>query len=65
MMTDPTPSARRALTQVDTKLVQTADFTDQESQRVLRVVVCAIARELGREAAQEYFAELIRQSKAS
>jgi hypothetical protein len=40
-----------------------ADFSDHESQRVLAVAARAVARELGREAAREYFAELIGKPK--
>ena len=36
-----------------------ADFSDLESQRVFAAAARAVARELGREAAREYFAELI------
>lgn len=64
-MAGPTRSARRPLTLVDTKSVQPTDFSDPESQRVLTVAARAVARELGREAAREYVAELIRKSKAS
>lgn len=35
------------------------DFSDPESQRVLTVAARAVARELGREAAREYFDELV------
>ena len=59
-MSRPTRSPRRPLTLVDTKSVQLADFSDPESQRVLTLAARAVARELGREAAREYFAELIR-----
>lgn len=54
-----TRSARRQLTLVDRKSVPPADFSDHESQRVLAAAARAVARELGREAAREYFAELI------
>ena len=64
-MPRPTRSARRPLTLVETKSVQPADFSDRESQRVLAAAVRAVARELGREAAREYFAELIGKPKAS
>lgn len=39
--------------------VDPVDFSDLESQRVLAVAARAVARELGRQAAREYFAELI------
>lgn len=39
------------------------DFNDRESQRVLVAAASAVARELGREAAREYFAELIGKPK--
>jgi hypothetical protein len=35
------------------------DFSDLESQRVLEAAATAVARELGREAARQCFAELI------
>lgn len=60
-----TRAARRPLTVMDTKSVQPADFSDFESQRVLTAAARAVARELGREAAREYFAELIGKPKAS
>ena len=41
------------------------DFSDRESQRVLTAAAHAVAHELGREAAREYFAELIGTPKAS
>lgn len=41
-----------------------ADFTDAESQRALSAAARAVARELGREAAREYFATLIGKSRA-
>ena len=56
---------RRPLTLVETKSVQPTDFSDLESQRVLAAAARAVARELGREAAREYFAELIGKPKAS
>ena len=34
-----------------------SDFSDAESQRVLTLAACAVARELGRQAAREYVAE--------
>jgi len=40
------------------------DFSDAESQRVLTRAAEAVARELGREAAREYFAQLIGKPKA-
>ena len=42
-----------------------ADFNDPESQRVLAAAASAVARELGRQAAREYFAELLVQPKRS
>ena len=59
-----TRSARRPLTLVETKSAQPADFRDLESQRVLAAAARAVARALGREAAREYFAELIGRPKA-
>lgn len=41
-----------------------ADFSDAESKRVLADAALVIARELGRDAAREYFAELIGNRKA-
>ena len=60
-----THAARHPLTLVDTQAVPAADFSDVESQRVLAAAARAVARELGREAAREYFAELIGKPKAS
>jgi hypothetical protein len=40
---------------------QAQDFSDPESQRVLAAAARGVARELGRQAAREYFAELIGQ----
>jgi hypothetical protein len=57
-------SARRPMTFVDTKSVVPADFSDLESQRVLAAAARAVAHELGREAAREYFAELIGKPRA-
>jgi hypothetical protein len=39
------------------------DFSDPESQRVLRAAARAVAYELGRQAGGEYFAEVLRQSR--
>jgi hypothetical protein len=52
------------LTLIERKSVQPADFSDHESQRVLAAAACAVARELGREAAREHFAAVIRKPKA-
>jgi hypothetical protein len=60
-----TRSTRHPLTLVETRSVQAADFSDIESQRVLTVAARAVARELGREAAHEYFAQLIGKPKVS
>jgi hypothetical protein len=49
----------RPLNLVEPKSAPGADFSDIESQRVLAVAAKAVARELGRQAAREYFAELI------
>jgi hypothetical protein len=49
----------------ETPAVHATDFSDAESQRVLTAAACAVARELGRQAAREYFAELIGHSKVS
>ena len=40
------------------------DFGDPESQRVLAAAADAVAYELGREAAREYFSKLIGKPKA-
>lgn len=37
-----------------------ADFSDAESKRILTLAARAVAYELGREAAREYFGELLR-----
>jgi hypothetical protein len=60
-----TRSPRRPLTLAATESVPAADFSDLESQRVLAAAARAVARELGREAAREYFAKLIGTPKAS
>jgi hypothetical protein len=39
------------------------DFNDPDSQRLLTVTARAVAYERGREAAREYFDELLRESK--
>ena len=62
-MPRPTGVAHCSRTLVEAKSAQAADFSDLESQRVLAAAVCAVARELGREAAREYFAELIRKPR--
>lgn len=55
--------ARPLLPPVEAKSAPYADFSDHESQRVLAAAACAVARELGREAAREYFGELIGKRK--
>jgi hypothetical protein len=50
---------------METKSTPSADFGDRESQLVLAVAARAVAHELGREAAREYFAELIRKQEGS
>jgi hypothetical protein len=50
---------------VETESAQQVDFGDCESQRVFAAAAQAVARELGREAAREYFAELIGEPKVS
>ena len=40
---------------VQRRYVERTDFSDAESQRVLAAAACAIARELGRQAAREFF----------
>ena len=64
-MPGPPRAARRPLTLVDAKSIRPTDFSDVESQRVLTVAARAVARELGREAAHEYFAQLIGKPKVS
>ena len=64
-MPRPARSARHQLTLVELKSVQPADFSDLESQRVLAAVARAVAHELGRAAAREYFALVIGKPKAS
>jgi hypothetical protein len=59
-----TRAVRRPLTFVEPKSPPRADFSDAESQRVLTLAARAVARELGREAAREYFAQLIGKPKA-
>jgi hypothetical protein len=59
------PPERPSLDVSDTPAVHATDFSDGESQRVLAVAACAVARELGRQAAREYFAELVGKSKVS
>ena len=56
---------RRPMSLIEAKSLQLVDFSDVESQRVLAAAARAVARELGREAAREYFAEVIGKSKAS
>ena len=52
--------ARSVPTLVVSESVRQTDFGDTESQRVLRAAAGAVAREIGRRAAREYFDELIR-----
>ena len=59
-MPKPLPTVRQAA--VDD---QRADFKDAESERVFSQAALAVARELGREAAREYFTELIGKTKGS
>lgn len=60
-----TRTARRPLTLVEPKPAPLGDFSDVESQRVLTLAACAVARELGREAAREYFTQVIGKPKVS
>jgi hypothetical protein len=55
-----TASARRRVAVVETTVDTPADFADRESQRVLSAAARAVAHELGRAAAREWFAEWIR-----
>jgi hypothetical protein len=53
------PSAPEISTQVAPwTSAETSDFSDPESQRVLGVMAPDVAYELGRQAAQEFVAEL-------
>jgi hypothetical protein len=56
---------RRRLTASDaaTSVNHEGDCSDPESQRVLSAAALAVARALGRQAAREYFAELLGTSK--
>ena len=49
-------SATGQMRRLDTKCIGEADFSDPESQRVLAAAALAVARELGRQAAREFFA---------
>lgn len=60
-----TRPSRRQLKLVEAKPAPLADFSDPESLRVLAAATRAVARELGREAAREYFAELTGKPKVS
>jgi hypothetical protein len=53
------PKPWHLLRLVDRAAAPPLDFSDPESQRVLAEVARVVSRELGREAAREYFAELI------
>jgi hypothetical protein len=57
------PSKRPSIdvTSAAAAVTEATDFSDRESQRVLTAACPAVAREWGREAAREYFAELIGQ----
>jgi hypothetical protein len=59
-----TRAVRRPVTLVEPEPGPLGDFSDVESQRVLTLAARAVARELGREAAREYFAQLIGKPKA-
>ena len=64
-MTVPPRSVQRPLTLVEGESVRVADFTDAESRQVLATAANALARELGREAARQYFTELISRRNSS
>lgn len=49
---------------VEVEPTRSADFSDAESQRVLTAAARAVAWELGREAAREHFAKLVRTTSA-
>ncbi len=49
------PATRPRLSLVEKKSVSPADLSDVESQRVLTVAAHAVAGELGRQAAREFF----------
>ena len=61
----PRAPSRRSVPASITPNVDRLDCSDFESQRVLTAAACAVARELGRQAAREYFAEAIEQWKGS
>ena len=54
-----TLSAQRSLALARTQSGPAEDFSDPDSLRVLRAAAYAVVGELGRQAAREYFAELI------
>jgi hypothetical protein len=58
------PSAKRRNSELlgAATITGTADLSDPESQRVLTAAARAVARELGRQAARDYFAELIKRA---
>lgn len=56
-------SVRRPPRLAEMKPAESADFRDSESQRILQIAARAVAHELGREAARDYFAELIGKPK--
>jgi hypothetical protein len=63
-MRRPTRSAGRPLELMERKLTAAADFSDPESQRVLRAASRVLAFELGLAAGREYFDEMIGKPKA-
>ena len=58
-----TRSARRQPVRREPTPVSAADFSDAESQEVLRAAACSVARELGRQAARECFEAAIEKRK--
>ncbi len=60
-----TPPSKRVSEPLQANPNRSADFSDIESARVLTAAARAVARELGRQAAREYFAELIGRSMVS
>jgi hypothetical protein len=54
---------RRLLSLTEAKPVDRAEFSDPESRRVLSAAAVAVARELGRQAARDYFMQLIDRQK--
>jgi hypothetical protein len=54
------PATGEVRNETSTPCEGAGDFSDPESQRVLSAAAVALARELGRQAAREYFASVVR-----